>query len=1291
LRLAFALLLGVLVLVLTAIPVLAAAPVQFGGPEGTAAGEFLEPKGIAVDQASGDTYVSDSNNNRIEEFGPEGRFLLAFGWGVADDTTAALQTCTATCFPGILGEGAGQFSAPEGIAVDNSPGASHGDLYVIDRGNHRVQEFGSNGEFILMLGGGVDRGPHHPGNLCTAVFIAEGDACGAGAEEGIGPGEFNRLSRRAVAVGPGGSLFVGDIERVQRFSPAGVLEGQFALLGSGFIENLAVDSAGDIYVQSEGLPGVREYDQAGTELGKPRDEGGRPGPLAIGPADQLFVADLESPHILSYDPSGKQLSSTFETGANPTGGGLAYGETAGGLYFLHQAFVHFLVPAVPGKPYVIDQSATTIGTQTATLNATLNPEGATGTTYFFQYGTTVAYGQTSPSLPGELAAAAFEDKPVAAAISGVAPRTTYHYRVVAENAAHEVTQGPDQSFETLPPVSIDSTSVSEISSTTATLETELNPHGLPSTYRFEYDTVPYTAGESPHGTSTPEGSAGSGIADVTRTAVLQGLAPATTYHFRVVGENALGAVQGPDRTFTTQAQASPLLPDGRGWEMVSPVLKNGNTFEPNTREGGIIQAAADGSGLAYVAKGPVGEGVEGNRNLAVTQLLASRAGAGDWSTRDISTPHQRSSGLISGENSEYRQFSPDLQTALLEPAGTTPLSPDATERTPYLRTTSGAYIPLLTTANVQAGVHFGGIEQAPEAFVRSARVEAATTDLQTAIIVSAQPLTSEVQATGIESLFAWHAGRLQLASVLPDGTSAASHGLDAVVGSGGNVINALSADGSRMIFGVSGSGAHGLYVRDLSRGLTVRVDVSEAGWPAQPQGEVQFRVAAADDSRIYFTDNARLSKYAHGRGDLYLCRLEEVGAELRCDVSDVSRVLHPGESAEVQFANDLGTSTDGRYVYFVANGVLAPGAAPGNCRSTDLAEALTCNLYVADAATGQTRLIARLTDDDRLDWGGNGSFGIRSEVTSTVSPDGLYASFMSSSPLTGYDNRDAVSGERDEEVFLYSFARDELVCASCDPSGARPHGVFDTPVFPGLLVDHPFNWVKHWLAGSIPSGIRASLGDSYYVPRFLADSGRLFFNSPDQLVPQDSNGKEDVYQYEPVGVGDCSEQGSTFSSKSNGCVGLISSGTSPEESAFLDASESGNDVFFLTASSLVPRDVDKALDVYDARVGGGEPQIVKPIECSGDACQSPVQAPNDPTPGSLTFSGPGNRIAPLEPPAKKTIVKSLTRAQKLVKALKACKKLKSKTKRSGCERTARKRYGPAKKARRATNHRRAGS
>jgi hypothetical protein len=231
---------------------------------------------------------------------------------------------------------------------------------------------------------------------------------------------------------------------------------------------------------------------------------------------------------------------------------------------------------------------------------------------------------------------------------------------------------------------------------------------------------------------------------------------------------------------------------------------------------------------------------------------------------------------------------------------------------------------------------------------------------------------------------------------------------------------------------------------------------------------------------------------------------------------------------------------------------------------------------------------------------------------------------MSERPLTGYDNRDATSGQRDQEVFLYDGAAGKLICASCNPTGARPSGRQGPPGVPGALVDDTENWKNRWYAANIPGWTNVDNQHALYQSRYLSDSGRLFFNSSDALLPADSNGTEDVYQYEPLGIGSCEAETATYSPVSGGCVDLISSGTSDKESAFVDASASGEDVFFLSSAKLGPADVDTALDLYDARVGGGAAPPVEPVECSGDACQLPAVPPNDQTPGSLTFNGAGN-------------------------------------------------------------------
>jgi len=242
-------------------------------------------------------------------------------------------------------------------------------------------------------------------------------------------------------------------------------------------------------------------------------------------------------------------------------------------------------------------------------------------------------------------------------------------------------------------------------------------------------------------------------------------------------------------------------------------------------------------------------------------------------------------------------------------------------------------------------------------------------------------------------------------------------------------------------------------------------------------------------------------------------------------------------------------------------------------------------------------------------------------------------------------------------------------------------------------------WRGRWLAGSVPGWTSDELFTALYQSRYLSDSGRLFFDAADGLVPADVNGKEDVYEFEPVGVGGCNagvaDASWVFVAGEGGCVGLISSGSSVQESAFLDASavggregggnEGGGDVFFLTASPLVAGDEDAAFDVYDAHeCSTGSPcasgaTVVPPACSTADSCRAaPVPQPQIfGAPPSETFSGSGNLApVPVVVPVKAK-VKVLTRSEKLAAALKVCRK-KPKRKRAGCEKKARRAYGDAK-------------
>jgi hypothetical protein len=192
----------------------------------------------------------------------------------------------------------------------------------------------------------------------------------------------------------------------------------------------------------------------------------------------------------------------------------------------------------------------------------------------------------------------------------------------------------------------------------------------------------------------------------------------------------------------------------------------------------------------------------------------------------------------------------------------------------------------------------------------------------------------------------------------------------------------------------------------------------------------------------------------------------------------------------------------------------------------------------------------------------------------------------------------------------------------------------------------------------------------------------VFFATAAKLLPSAVNGVEDVYEWEQAGTGSCQSE-----EREGGCLYLISPGTTPEPSFYLESDESGENVFFATTAALVKSDTDESYDVYDARVNGGFPEEAPPAECAS-SCRFAGAAPPLATPLTAAL-GPAedtNRLESsgvLSQSASKPKPKPLTRAQKLAKALKACAK-KPKHQRAACIKRARKLYGATAKTKRNT-------
>jgi hypothetical protein len=898
---------------------------------------------------------------------------------------------------------------------------------------------------------------------------------------------------------------------------------------------------------------------------------------------------------------------------------------------------------------------------TATLNGHLTLD-TVDTQYSFDYNTggECTGGSTTSTTdagsgPGTVVS---EATPV----TGLLSHTRYTVCLVTSNAfGSEV--GAPVSFETPAGApTISSESVSEVTATSARLQAQIDPHGADTTYHFDYGTT------VAYGQSTPESSSiGADNSEHSISTEIQGLQPGVTYHYRLVATNSqslLGGTPGPDQTFTTEAAGGGFtLPDGRQYELVSPPQKDGAEIlgiggGGRTAAGGdATQASEDGTSVTYIANAPIGATPSGN--TWSTQIFSTR-GPGGWASQDISPAHKNAVGIGNAieVGEEYQRFSPDLSRAILmsphqEPEP--PLAPEIHQEVAGAEGTHGApYGQEIYLRNDLTGVFQAVQTKEP---LPEIAFEGASPDLSHVVFEGPAGFDPKYPAAG--GLYEWMDGHVQLISLLPGGEPVSGQSLLGrdFLNSFGLVrlsatMHAVSDDGSRVVWGTEGN----LFTRDIVSSVTTAI------------GSGAFQTASNDGSRVFYTN-----------GDLFMF-----------DVADGTHT-DLGGSGTVFGANEEGTM-----VYETSSDVLTGVANEQGEKARTGAN----NLYllrempVGSDSWHTTFVTAGLEEGSSEKVASDAPLA---RQTVGISPDGRYLAFMSDQSLTGYDNRDANSGEPDEEVYLYDAESNRLVCASCNPSGARPVGE-DEPMEPvfGLPIDPFMVWKGHWLAATIP-GWTPDGGSSTtgYQPRFLSDSGRLFFDGTDALTPQDVNGRDDVYQYEPSGIGGCQpptygQSGSdVFSVGAGGCVGLISAGTGGDDSTFFDASASGSDVFFTTEDGLVSQDKDGTADMYDARICiQTEPcpqsLAVAPPCSTADSCRAaPSPQPGVfAAPASATFAGAGNVASPAATSAapttkKKAKAKAEIRAERLAKALKACKR-RPKGQRAACAVKARKRYGKVK-------------
>ena len=506
-------------------------PLSSFGSAGSAAGQFQSPLGVAVDQSTGDVYVADNGNARLQKFDGTGAFIAAWGWGVTDGMPQS-EVCTSGCQAGIAGSGAGQFSSPTSVAVDSSGGASNGDVYVGDTGNNVVLKFDSNGNFLATIDGTASPQGHF-------AMVA------------------------GVAVDQSGNLWVADgsSDFISEYDPAGNFVQQWQD-PFGQTVAIAVDGTNGFVYLIRGTQATERFTLTGAD--ETVIDSGAGVALGVDPATGNLFVD-HAADVAVYDAGANLINTVTLTSSDSQG--LAFGTTAGELYVSDRTANNVTIygpPTTPGPPLIFSESSSNVSDTGATLNASIVPFGL-DTTCFFQYvddtdflSTGYATAISVPCVPADLGSS-FTFELASATISGLTTNTVYHFHAVATNADGMVT-GTDQTFQTTGLPVVVNQSSSNITATEAALNATINPTGLDTTCEFQYvDDADFQATGYTTATSTPcsPSDLGSSHSPQGTSGSATGLTPATTYHFRVVAMNADGTVNGDDQTFLTLIAGPP--------------------------------------------------------------------------------------------------------------------------------------------------------------------------------------------------------------------------------------------------------------------------------------------------------------------------------------------------------------------------------------------------------------------------------------------------------------------------------------------------------------------------------------------------------------------------------------------------------------------------------------------------------------------------------------------------------------------------------------------------------------
>jgi hypothetical protein len=679
----------------------------------------------------------------------------------------------------------------------------------------------------------------------------------------------------------------------------------------------------------------------------------------------------------------------------------------------------------------------------------------------------------------------------------------------------------------------------------------------------------------------------------------------------------------PNEAVREQQGATGLLPDCRGYEMVSPVNKNDQEVTVpfyTTADELPYQASARGPGSTFTMTG----GFPGSESIAEFTVGLGTGGAEGTPWADLALAPESRFGRIGTEGTRhggaFLHYSPTLScgvetTALPQAKNHGEEAPEiapgelpsdevqrlymwrAPTGVPPSESARGTYT-LVTSVKPRepTGPYAAGGWQVDGASEDCNHVAFETGEQGYELPLT--PTSKTYAPSG--ALYEWSPSNgPRVASLLPDGTPTPVTPLDS--GQKGSDLNLMAADGSRLLFTAlsdesAAAGERGvsqIFMR-VAGETTVQISASDT---ATPDSGARLEGASRDGQRVFFVANYGLTEQTSSGSAAPTTCLTSSTPGQGCDLYEYNVTSGKlkdlsvdtgaaGDTTGADVRGVVGISRDGSYVYFSAAGQLIAGE--GNSGAANEA-GHDANVYayhaghisyvatITEAEAGGLSSAPELSMDALSPSVGSGL----SNLVARVSPNGGFLLLGSKNQLTAYNNLDANAGTPDPEIYEYAYTEGapSLSCASCDPSGKRPITYSAQPFSPL----GPFVPVRD---GSIPEN--------------LLNDGRVFFDSYTPLVSQKpaTTATVHVYEWRPDAVAGCAIEA--------GCVNLLDSGASPFASYFEGASEDGENVYLATSASLATQDVDHGLrDLYDVRTGGGILATPPPPRCSlaEDTCQ----------------------------------------------------------------------------------------